>query len=174
MSMVLGTDTTNNRLFREFRGELGLAYSIWGGVFPRIRVRGTFQIGGETKYETLPEALKVILRHVRNLREREATDEEIRVAKDYLDHSLPFQFSSSAEIAERSMWYEYYGMPADWLFVERDRVLAATKRDVLRVARAHLDPKALIMLIVGDPAKCRKGLEKFGPVRELQLPDGGA
>jgi len=171
MDMVLGNGTFNSRLFRDIRTKRGLAYSVWSNFQARALVPGTFTIGCGTKYETLDEALPAILGHVRDLRAREATDDEVKLAKDQLDHGLAFEFQSASGVAWRAAWYEYAGLPADWLMRERAGVLAATKQDVLRVARAHLHPENLVIVVAGDPAKCRPALEKLGTVREFPIPD---
>jgi len=171
LDMVLGNGTFNSRLFRDIRTKRGLAYSVWSRIQPRALVPGTFTIGCGTKYETLDEALPAILGHVKDLRAREAADDEVKLAKDQLDHGLAFEFQSAWSVAWRAAWYEYSGLPADWLMREREGVLAATKADILRVAKAHLHPDKLILVFVGDPAKCRPALERFGTVRELPIPD---
>ncbi|MEK7474603.1 MAG: pitrilysin family protein [Candidatus Coatesbacteria bacterium] len=174
MDMVLGNGTFNSRLFRDIRTKRGLAYSIWSRVNPRPMVPGTFTIGGETKYEALHEAIDAILGHIRALRATEATDAEVKLAKDQLDHGLAFEFQSSWEVAWRSARYEYDGLPANWLLHEREQVLAATKAGILAAAKTHLHPESLVVIAVGDPAKCRTTLEKFGAVREFPIPDTAA
>ncbi len=171
MDMILGNGTFNSRLFRDIRTERGLAYSIWSRMSPRPFEVGTFQIGGETKYETAGIALGAILKHMRDLQAKDTTDEEIRLAKDGLENSFAFEFQSSWNIVWRQASYEYTGLPADWLFQEREKVLASTKKDIRRVAQAHLHPEGVIILVVGDPAKCRDTLATFGPVTELPIPD---
>jgi zinc protease len=47
---------------------------------------------------------------------------------------------------------EIFRLPSDYFDTYRDRVRAVTADDVLRVARAHLDPSRLQTIVVGDPS----------------------
>ena len=171
LDMVLGHGSFNTRLFRDIRTKRGLAYSIWSRMAPRPFEVGTFQMGGETKYETAGVALSSMLRHVKDLQTKHATDEGLRLAKEGMEHSLAFEFQSPSEIVWRQAGYEYQNLPTNWLLEEREQVLDSTKQDVRRVAQAHLHPEGMIILAVGDPAKCRDTLATFGPVQELPIPD---
>jgi hypothetical protein len=59
-----------------------------------------------------------------------------------------------------------YGLPEDFYDTYREHMRAVTPADVQRVAREHLDPRALQLLAVGDPDSIRQPLEdlRFGPV----------
>ncbi len=174
MDLVLGANSFSSRLFRDIRTKRGLAYAIWSRIAPRATVEGTFHVGGETKYETAPEAIEAIIGHLKSLREKPVLDEEVKLAKEQLDHSFAFEFTSAWEIAWRQAWYEYVGLPADWTFRERDGILGATKKDVLTAARAHLHPDRLVIVAAGAPDKCRATLAKFGDVIDLPVPVSGA
>ncbi len=170
MDMILGNGTFNSRLFRDIRTKRGLAYAVWSRMWGRAYVPGTFQVGGETKYETADEALGAIQKHLRDLRTTEVTAEEVRLAKEQLDHGLAFEFQSAWETARRQAVYEYYGLRQDRLLYERERILATTAKEVRRAAEAHVFPDRAILVAVGDPAKCRETLARFGPVREATPP----
>lgn len=171
MDLILGANSFSSRLFRDIRTKRGLAYAIWSRVAPRPTVEGTFHVGGETKYETAHEAITAIIGHLKALRDKPVTDDEVKLAQEQLDHSFAFEFTSAWDIAWRQAWFEYAGLPADWTFRERDGILAATKKDVLRAAQAHLHPDRLVILAAGSPEQSRKTLERFGPVIDLQIPD---
>jgi predicted Zn-dependent peptidase len=170
MDMILGNGSFNSRLFKDIRTKRGLAYSVFSRMSGRAYVPGTFQVGGETKYETAGEALTAILKHVRDLRTTEVTAAEIKLAKEQLDHGLAFEFQSGWETVRRQAVYEYYGLRANWLLHERERVLAVTAKDIRRAAEAHCFPDRAIIVAVGDPAKCRETLATFGPIRDVVLP----
>lgn len=173
MDLILGANAFSSRLFRDIRTKRGLAYAVWSRMAPRASVEGTFHVGGETKYETAHEAIAAILGHLRSLQEKPVTDDEVKLAKEQLDHSFAFEFTSAWDIAWKQAWYEYAGLPPDWTFRERDGILAATKQDVRRAAQAHLHMEKLVILAAGDPPKCRDTLATFGDVKDLPIPDAG-
>ncbi len=170
MDMILGNSEISTRLFRDIRSERGLAYAIWSQMAARIAEVGTFHIGGETKYESLGEAISAALEHMEKLQREPAQKEEIQLAKNSLDNGYAFEFQSPADIAWRHAEYEYGGLPADWLEAERKRVLETGVRDVQKAARTHLHPEGSIILAVGNPKLCRKTLDRFGPVTLLKPP----
>jgi hypothetical protein len=54
----------------------------------------------------------------------------------------------------------------------RDRIGSVTAADVQRVAREHLNPERMILLVVGQQAEIDLGDEKH-PVKLVQLAPGG-
>jgi len=171
MDMILGNGTFNSRLFRDIRTKRGLAYSIWSRMSARPFSTGTFAVGGETKYETCDVAFAAIRKHLTDLATRDVTEAELKLDKEQLDNSLAFEFQSAWEVARRQAQYEYQGLPANWLLHERERILAVTKRQIREAAARHLKPKALALVVVGDPAKVEARLARVGPVTTLPLPD---
>jgi len=170
MDMILGSGSMSTRLFQDIRSRRGLAYSIWSRMAARIPDIGTFHIGGETKYESLEEAVRVCLGHMKDIGRKPVTGKELKLARDTFDNGYAFEFQSYWNIVWRHAWYEMWGLPQDWLFRERERILAAGKKEILDAAKQHLHPGKAVILVVGDPKKCRDTLAKFGEVKELPIP----
>jgi hypothetical protein len=80
-----------------------------------------------------------------------------------------FSFSSPAQITNRQMSLEYYGLPSDFLERFRANAERVTARDLQRVAKRHLAPERLIILAVGDDRSFDKPLTTFGDVRVIAL-----
>jgi predicted Zn-dependent peptidase len=53
-------------------------------------------------------------------------------------------------------------LPDDFYDGYREHIRRVTTDDVLRVARAHLRPEEMQMLVVGDPDNVRRPLEAIG------------
>ena len=170
MDRILGHGGFNDRLFTDIRSKRGLAYAVWSWVRPGLKDLGTISVGGETKSESTGEMVAAVLDHLERLRVEEVGDEELGLAKESYENSLAFEFRSSAQIARRSAYYEYHGLPVDWFMIERLGVLAQGKEDILRVARQHLRPDKAVILAVGDAESLRSQLSKFGEVKDLPLP----
>ena len=58
--------------------------------------------------------------------------------------------------------YEYYGYPKDFIQQYQKALAAVTEADVLRVAKAHLDPAKFTIVAVGNPADFGKPLSTLG------------
>ena len=67
---------------------------------------------------------------------------------------------------------EYTRRDPAWWATYRDRIRAVTTADVQRVAREHLVPEKMIVLVVGKQAEIDLGDEKH-PVTLAQLAPGG-
>ena len=67
---------------------------------------------------------------------------------------------------------EYTGQNPDYWATYRDRIRAVNAEDVQRVARTHLLPERMIILVVGNQADIDKGDEKHAVTLEQLAPGG--
>lgn len=150
MSQILGGGSFSSRITRHVRSEMGLAYTASGDWNAGFDYPGTFNIFVGTKSETTIKAIEAVMKEVRGMREKEVTDEELRVAKESLLNSFVFRFSNPGQIMSRLIAYIYYGYPEDFLERYRRNVEKVARGDVLRVAREHLNPDRMKILVVGN------------------------
>lgn len=168
MNQILGGGFTG-RLFKNVRSRQGLAYSVFGAYGADYAHPGMFSLGCQTKSESTVQAIQSILSEVEKMRQTEVTEEELRLAKESFLNSFVFNFDSEGKIVTRLLTYEYYDYPADFLLQIRDRVEKVTKADVLRVARKHLHPADVRILVVGNPDGFDKPLSTLGDVETLDV-----
>ena len=168
MNQILGGGFTG-RLFKNVRSRQGLAYSVFGAYGADYAHPGMFSLGCQTKSESTVQAIQSILSEVEKMRQAEVTDEELKLAKESFLNSFVFNFDSEGKIVTRLLTYEYYDYPADFLLQIRDRVEEVTKADVLRVARKHLRPADVRILVVGNPEGFDKPLSTLGDVETLDV-----
>jgi predicted Zn-dependent peptidase len=168
MNRVLGGGFTG-RLFKNVRSRQGLAYSVFGAYASNYSFPGTFYVGCQTKSESTVHAIRAMLEEVRKIRQEEVTDEELAIAKESYLNAFVFNFDTKGEIINRLMTYAYYGYPADFLQRTKDSVERVTKADVLRVARKHLHPDKVQILVVGKPDDFDEPLSTLGQVNEIDV-----
>ncbi len=168
MNRVLGGGFTS-RLFRNVRSREGLAYSVFGNYSADFDHEGVFTVGCETQSAKTVYAIKAMRREVQRITEAEVTDEELAVAKESFLNSFVFNFASKGNIVRRLMTYAYYGYPEDFLQKTKANVEKVTKADVLRVARKHLRPDALQILVVGKAQDFDQPLSTLGEVRQIDI-----
>jgi len=138
--------------------------------FPAKRLAGyLYSSCGLPVCSTLPSRTRTILSEIEKIRRTEVTDEELKLAKESFLNSFVFNFDSAGEIVTRLLTYEYYGYPADFLLQTRDRVETVTKADILRVAKKHLNPTQVRILVVGNPEGFDKPLSTLGDVETLDV-----
>jgi zinc protease len=168
MNRILGGGFTG-RLFKNVRSREGLAYSVFGAYSASYEYPGEFYVGCQTKSESTVHAIRAMIREVEKMQESEVTDEELALAKDSFLNSFVFNFDSKGEIVSRLVTYEYYGYPADFLQKTKASIEKVTKADVLRVAREHLKPDQVQILVVGRPTDFDEPLSALGPVSEIDI-----
>ncbi len=168
MNQILGGSFTG-RLFKNVRSRQGLAYSISGGYSSDFDHSGIFRMGCQTKSQSTVRAIRAMIDEAKRIVTEEVTDEELALAKDSYLNSFVFNFDSKGEIISRLMNFEYYGYPADFLQKTKASVEKVTKADVLRVARAHLRPDKVQVLVVGRPDDFDEPLSALGDVDAIDV-----
>ena len=159
-----------SRLFSTVRTKLGYAYNIfsdWGANYDHP---GIFQISGSTKSASTTDAIRVSLKEVARIRTEEVTEAELDTAKQSVLNSFVFSFDTPSKTLNRLLQYKYFGYPDDFLFRYQKAIAAVTRADVLRVAKAHIDPSSLDILAVGNPKDFTEPLSKLGmPVKSIDI-----
>lgn len=154
----------DSRLFRKVRTDLGYAYSVGGGWGAGFRSPGAFSISASTKTDKTVATIQTILAEIERLRKDGVTDEEVATAKDKVMNSFVFNFDRPQKTLSRLFRYDYYGYPKDFLAQYQRAIGAVTKADVLRVAKAYIDPSKFIITAIGN------GDGFVTPLTDLKLP----
>lgn len=166
---ILGGSSFRSRLFNDIRTKRGLAYSVGSSLRIGMRERGVWAMRAETKVESTQEAIGRFAANVERLRTEPVTDEELAEAKDAFVNSFVFSYSSASAIVGRLIALEYDGLPKDFLQQLRDKVVQATKDDLLAAGRRHLHPERLRILAVGPAESLARVLSSFGEAKEISL-----
>ncbi len=149
MSHILGQGGFTSRITRRVRSDEGLAYDAGAAVIPGAYFPGEFRASFQSKSRTVALAVKLILEEVERIRAEPVTAEELEVAKGALIETFPRQFESAEATLGVFLSDALTGRTYAWWKEFRDEVRAVTPADVQRVAKEHLDPEAMAVLIVG-------------------------
>jgi zinc protease len=168
MDYILGGGFTS-RLTQEIRSNQGLAYNVESYFETGRRFPGPFVAETETKSETTARTISLLRSIIAGMTQAEVTDAELKLAKDAIINSFIFSFERSDSVVNQQARLEFYHYPAGYLENFRDNIAKVTKADVLRVAKKHLEPDAMKLVVVGDEKKFDKQLSEFGKVREIRL-----
>ncbi len=147
---ILGAGGFTSRLMQQVRSNEGLAYSVRSTVTPKVWYPGDFRAGFESKNATVALATKIVLDEIRKVRDDLVSEEELETAKQGLIETFPRQFESKPQMLRVFVSDEWTGRPADFWPTFREKVKAVTREDLRRVARAHLDPEKMAILVVGN------------------------
>ena len=102
-----------------------------------------------TSPENLGRAVDGLRREIARIVEEPVEIDELEMAKSYLTGSFVFKFQTNAQIASYLVEAEIFDLGFD--FLERyPRLVGEVSIDeVLRVAREHIDPNAMTLVVVG-------------------------
>jgi zinc protease len=169
MNSILGGGF-HSRLFQKVRSDLGLAYhasSSWGA---RYEQPGVFQIAIGTKSESTVAAIEAALAEVERIRSEPVTADELKTAIDGVLNGFVFNFDTRSKTLRRLVNYRYWGYPEDFILQYRNAIRDVTADDVLRVAKEHLHPEKMKMVVVGRVADFDKPLDSLGrPVEAIDI-----
>jgi zinc protease len=172
MNEILGGSGFTSRITKTVRSDEGLAYSAGSGLSPGVWYPGRFRAGFQSKSRSVPYATSLVLEEIRKIREGTVTAEELLTIKNSLVQTFPSSFASKAQSMGIFASDEYTGRDPTYWATYRERIGAVSAADVQRVARAHLSPEKMILLVVGKQAEIDLGDEKH-PVTLAQLAPGG-
>jgi zinc protease len=180
LNEILGAGGFTSRLMQKVRSNEGLAYSVRSAITPKVDYPGDFRAGFESKNSTVALATKIVLDEIRKVRDELVTEEELETAKQGLIETFPRQFESKPQMLRVFVNDEWTKRPADFWKTFRKKVAAVTREDLQRVARKHLDPEKMAVLVVGDwdaiapgDQEGRASMKDFfgGAVKHLPLRD---
>lgn len=135
------------RLFVDMRDRQSLAYSVTS--FTREGMQpGAVGVYIATSPEKRDRALKGILTHLRKMREKKVSQEELARAKNYLIGAYELGMQTQSAQAALLAHDELYGLGAESYRQYAEKIQAVSAADVQRVARRYLDPQHLVTVQV--------------------------
>lgn len=170
MNNILGGSFAS-RLFNNVRSKEGLAYAVSGAYTANINYPGIFYTFTSTKSETTAKAIQEVIKQVKSMQTDPPTPSEMTAAKDGYVNSFVFNFDSRGQVISRLMNYDFYGLPEDFLFKEKELIEKVTPEDVINAAKKNLHTDALCIVVVGKGADFEKPLDQLGlgPVETLDI-----
>lgn len=161
MNVILGGQFSSriNLNLRESKGYTYGARSGWSfnrGDGPFVASAGVFTAKTDS-------SLVEFLRELRDIRStRPPTAEEIEFAKGVLIRAYPRRIETNGAVAAQLADLAFFGLPESELSTYLTRIAAVKPADVSRVARRYLHPDQFTVVVVGDLAQIRTGVEALG------------
>lgn len=164
MNTILG-GSFSSRLNQELRETKGWTYGA-GSAFAYRPVPGPFRASAAVRTDVTDSSLAEFVRQIGMIRDAEVDTVELKRAQAYLALGLPGDFETTGQVAGQVSGMLRFGQPFTYWNGYVQHVMGVTRADVQRVARKYLDPAHMTIVIVGDLAKIRAGVEAthIGPV----------
>ena len=154
---------SNGRLFRNIREEKGYTY----GAYSRLdagRFVGPWVANSEVRSEVSGPALGEFFNELRRLANEPVPADELEAARRSMVAAFALSLETPASILNYAIQSEQYGFAADYWDSYPAKIMAVTAADVQRVAKKYYSAEAAQVIAVGDAAKVRSQIEKYGPV----------
>jgi zinc protease len=151
LDTILGSSPGfTSRIPRILRDEQGLAYSTFANVTGSAGLDpGRFVAYIGTSPANLDRAIEGLRAEIERIVREPVEADELETAKAYLTGSFVFKFQTNAQIAGYLVDAEIFGLGFNFLERYPRLVDAVTIEDVARAARAHIDPSAMTLVVVG-------------------------
>jgi zinc protease len=160
MNSVLG-GLFSSRINLNLREAHGYTYGAFSG-FDWRRGAGPFVVSTAVRSDVTVAATREVVAEIDRIREAQISADELSLAVSYLDGVFPIRYETTSAIARALAALIVYELPEDYFDSYRSNIRSVSREEVLRVARAHLHPEALQILVVGDPSVVRGSLEEAG------------
>lgn len=145
-----------DRLSRIVRDELGLAYSVGGGITDSADVApGLFRVYVGTLPDEADRVLEAVLEQVQAIHSGDFSDEEVDRARRYVAGSWVFDYQTVEQRAERLLELERWGLGLDEPIHWPERIARITPQQVRRASRTHIHPESLCRVEFGAIRKKR-------------------
>lgn len=131
-------------------------------AFDWRRAASPFEVSTAVETAVTADALREALSEIARMRAEPVTEAELSLATSYLDGVFPIRFETTAAVAGGLANVEIFRLASNYFDTYRERVRAVTAADVERVAKVHLDPSRLQIIVVGDPQKVVEPLTALG------------
>jgi len=167
MERVLGKGFSS-RINMNLREDKGWAYGARGS-FSYFKGGSTFAAGASVQTDHTKDALLELQEEIVSMKRQSApiTDAELEREKEGSILALPGKFSTASQALSMYRELVYYKMPLGYWNRYVQRVSGLKKKQLVKAARKHLKPKALVALVVGDPNSVLPGLYGLTATKSL-------
>jgi len=156
-------------LNRELRLKAGLTYDA-NSRFTRGAVAGEFAISSFTQTDNTVQALQLALATLERLKHQGLDAAATDKARNYLLGQYPLAFETPFDWAVALGDLDFYDLPESYIGHFGSDLVATDAASVGAVIDAAFPaPDDLDIVLIGDAAKIRESLSKFGPIVTMPL-----
>jgi predicted Zn-dependent peptidase len=164
MNRILGGGGSS-RLFLNIREDKSYAYSV-GSRFDALKYRGVFVASAPVRTDATEGALREFMNEFKRIREEKVSATELENAKRSIVGAFALSLENPTALLQNIITQKLYDLPTSYWDTYPQKVESISADDVQRVAQKYIDMNHLQVVAVGDAAKTREVLAKFGSVEE--------
>ena len=160
INVILGANMSS-RLFQEIREKRGLAYEISTGV-KKYKDTGCFVVSGGIKIKKFREAVEVILKELKKIKNSPPGVAELKRAKEFYSGQM---LMALEDTSDHMTWVGEQVMMRDKIMKKEDvlkKINAVTTKDISRVAARFFKAEKLNLTAIGPVEDSdRKQIDKI-------------
>jgi zinc protease len=162
----------NSRLNALLRDKLGLTYGISSG-FSYAKEFANLTIGSATRNETVGDVIRETLNVLDGLKKGSISQEEVSMAREYLQGGFPLSASTLGAVALRWLSGYIFNLGPEYLNEFIPKVGAVTVVDVAAAVKRHFDLSGTVIVVSGNAAEIERSLikAKLGPFKRVLVRD---
>jgi predicted Zn-dependent peptidase len=160
LNTILGGQFSS-RVNMNLRESKGYTYGARTG-FTMWKEAGPFIASAAVKTAVTDSSVIEFMKELRRIRDEDVTVEELEFARNSLIRREPQKFETPGQIAGQLAAVVIYDLPDDYFQTYVQKFQSISVADIRRVAGKYLNPSTMNIVIVGDVAAVRDGLEKLG------------
>lgn len=153
----------SSRLFKNLREKQGYTYGVYS-YLSAMRELGHWTAWTAVRNEVTEGTLTELLKELSRMTEEPVSDEELKDARSYLMGVFPLRVETAQGVARMALELELYDLPRNYWDTYLGKIQAVTKEEIMRVAKEQMRLSSLAVVVVGDGARIKGILEKFGTV----------
>lgn len=158
-NMILG-GYFSSKLNSNLREDKGYTYGARSSI-DSDELIGSFSASTQVRNSVTDSTITEILSEMKKMRIGDITDEELELAKNFLNGSFSRSLESPQTIARFALNIERYNLPKDYYKNYLKNLDAVTKEDVIAVSKKYIKPDEAHILVVGKSDEVANNLKKF-------------
>jgi len=151
------------RLFMNLREVHGYTYGAYSQLIAR-RYAGPWIAEGSMRTDATGGAMTEFMNEINRIRDQAVPEKELEENKRSIVASFALTLERPTEVLDYAIAIKLYNLPADYWDTYPARIAAVTSEQIQRVARKYIVPDNLQIVAVGDAAKIKPVLDKYGTV----------
>ena len=162
-NQVLGGSAAS-RLFMDLREKRSLTYGAYSRVGERLDA-APFIASASVRTEVTAEAVGAFFEHLDRIVTETTPSGELNDARRFLSDSFPLKVDTPGKIASLVTELRLQGLPDSYWESYGPAVREVGALEALEVAKQHIRPDRVLVVVVGQAADFAQALRQFGPVR---------
>ena len=168
MNYILG-GAFNSRLNLKLREDKGYTYGA-GSYFTGTEKTGQFIAYAGVRGNVTDSSVYEFMTELRRFRDQGITDQELSFVKNAIGQTKALDYETALQKAYFLDDIARYKLDTDYTKTQDEILKNITKAEVNALAKKYLPIENMVIVVVGDKASIKPGLEKLGyPITELDM-----